>query len=153
MINNFQRSNYFLMLATGAMLIGFAPIFVKWSELSPSSIMFYRMVFTLPFLFILNFYLNKKISFRRIKANPANVRAPPKPSRNRICPTGNADETSFITLSSTANVAIATTIKKLPRKFSFWMLLIGKMVRPDLVEAVFGKLKLLNRRAQQTLES
>ena len=63
MINNFQRSNYFLMLATGAMLIGFAPIFVKWSELSPSSIMFYRMVFTLPFLFILNFYLNKKISF------------------------------------------------------------------------------------------
>ena len=63
MINNFQRSNYFLMLATGAMLIGFAPIFVKWSELSPSSIMFYRMVFTLPFLFILNFYLNKKTSF------------------------------------------------------------------------------------------
>jgi hypothetical protein len=44
MINNFQRSNYFLMLATGAMLIGFAPIFVKWSELTPSSILFYRMV-------------------------------------------------------------------------------------------------------------
>ena len=63
MINNFQRSNYFLMLATGAMLIGFAPIFVKWSELSPSSIMFYRMVLTLPFLFILNFYLNKKMTF------------------------------------------------------------------------------------------
>ena len=62
---------------------------------------------------------NEKISFRRIKANPENVRAPPKPSRNRICPTGNADETSYITLSSTANVAIATTIKKLPRKFSF----------------------------------
>ena len=55
MINNFQRSNYFLMLATGAMLIGFAPIFVKWSELSPSSIMFYRMVFTLPFLVYLKF--------------------------------------------------------------------------------------------------
>ena len=63
MINNFQRSNYFLMLATGAMLIGFAPIFVKWSELTPSSILFYRMVLTLPFLFFLNFYLNKKLWF------------------------------------------------------------------------------------------
>ena len=46
MINNFQRSNYFLMLATGAMLIGFAPIFVKWSELTPSAILFYRMTLT-----------------------------------------------------------------------------------------------------------
>ena len=64
MINNFQRSNYFLMLASGAMLIGFAPIFVKWSELSPSAILFYRMILTLPFLFLLNFYLNKKISFQ-----------------------------------------------------------------------------------------
>ena len=63
MINNFQRSNYFLMLATGAMLIGFAPIFVKWSELTPSSILFYRMALTLPFLFFLNFYLNKKLWF------------------------------------------------------------------------------------------
>ncbi len=43
MIENFQRSNYFFMLAAGAMLIGFAPIFVKWSELSSSSILFYRM--------------------------------------------------------------------------------------------------------------
>ena len=64
MINNFQRSNYFLMLASGAMLIGFAPILVKWSELSPSAILFYRMILTLPFLFLLNFYLNKKISFQ-----------------------------------------------------------------------------------------
>ena len=64
MINNFQRSNYFLMLASGAMLIGFAPIFVKWSELSPSAILFYRMILTLPILFLLNFYLNKKISFQ-----------------------------------------------------------------------------------------
>ena len=61
MIENFQRSNYFIMLAAGAMLIGFAPIFVKWSELSSSGILFYRMFLTLPFLLALNFIKNKTI--------------------------------------------------------------------------------------------
>ena len=63
MTHNFQRSNYFLILATGAMLIGFAPVFVKWSELSPSAISFYRMLLALPFLVLINFILNKKILF------------------------------------------------------------------------------------------
>lgn len=61
MIENFQRSNYFIMLAAGAMLIGFAPIFVKWSELSSSGILFYRMFLTLPFLLALNLIKNKTI--------------------------------------------------------------------------------------------
>jgi drug/metabolite transporter (DMT)-like permease len=64
MAHNFQRSNYFLILATGAMLIGFAPVFVKWSELSPSAISFYRMLLALPFLVLINFILNKKILFK-----------------------------------------------------------------------------------------
>tara|TARA_B100000768_G_scaffold167194_1_gene171124 strand:+ start:676 stop:1572 length:897 start_codon:yes stop_codon:yes gene_type:complete len=66
MTHNFQRSNYFLFIATGAMLIGFAPIFVKWSELSSSAISFYRMFLALPFLILLNYILNKKILFKVI---------------------------------------------------------------------------------------
>ena len=65
------------------------------------------------------YYSYKDPIISRIKASPKNDNAPPTPSKNKICPTGNTDETSFITLSSIANVAIATTIKKLPRKFSF----------------------------------
>ena len=64
MKNNFHRTNYFLVLAFGAMLIGFAPIFVKFSILSSSAITFYRMLLTLPFLFILNYILYKKIKFK-----------------------------------------------------------------------------------------
>ena len=64
MENNFQRSNYFILLAFGAMLIGFAPIFVKWSMLSSSAIAFYRMFFAIPFLFIFNYAANKKFSFK-----------------------------------------------------------------------------------------
>ena len=60
----FQRTNYFILLAFGAMLIGFAPIFVKLSMLSSSAISFYRMFLTLPFLFLLNYILNKKFFFR-----------------------------------------------------------------------------------------
>ena len=60
----FQRTNYFILLAFGAMLIGFAPIFVKLSMLSSSAISFYRMFLALPFLFLLNYILNKKILFR-----------------------------------------------------------------------------------------
>lgn len=61
---NFQRTNYFFILSFGALLIGFAPIFVKWSHLSSSAITFYRMFFTLPFLFIANYILNKNILFK-----------------------------------------------------------------------------------------
>ncbi len=46
------------------MLIGFAPIFVKLSMLSSSAISFYRMFLALPFLFLLNYILNKKFFFR-----------------------------------------------------------------------------------------
>ena len=60
----FQRTNYFILLAFGAMLIGFAPIFVKLSILSSSAISFYRMFLALPFLFLLNYILNKKLLFR-----------------------------------------------------------------------------------------
>ena len=61
---NFHRTNYFLILSLGAMLIGFAPIFVKWSLLSSSAIAFYRMFLTIPFLFALNYLLNGKLKFR-----------------------------------------------------------------------------------------
>ena len=61
---NFQRTNYFLILAFGAVLIGFAPIFVKLSELSSSAITFYRMLLAIPFLFILNFKLNRTFKFK-----------------------------------------------------------------------------------------
>ena len=64
MQKNFQRTNYFILLAFGAMLIGFAPIFVKWSMLSSSAIAFYRMSLTIPFLFILNYVINKSFSFK-----------------------------------------------------------------------------------------
>ena len=55
MKTNFQRTNHFLILTLGAVLIGFAPIFVKWSMLSSSAISFYRMLLAIPFLFLLNF--------------------------------------------------------------------------------------------------
>ena len=64
MESNFQRTNYFILLAFGAMLIGFAPIFVKWSMLSSSAIAFYRMFLTIPFLFILNYLINKRLTFK-----------------------------------------------------------------------------------------
>jgi drug/metabolite transporter (DMT)-like permease len=64
MIKNLQETSYFLMLAFGAMLIGFAPIFVKWSNLSPSAILFWRMLIALPFLITFNFLKNNQILFR-----------------------------------------------------------------------------------------
>ena len=60
---NLQRRNYFLILSFGAMLIGFAPIFVKLSSLSSTAITFYRMFLAIPFLFMLNYKLNKKFFF------------------------------------------------------------------------------------------
>ena len=64
MVNNFQKTNYFLMLSFGAMLIGFAPIFVKWSLLSPSAILFWRMLLALPLLITFNYVVNKQFLFR-----------------------------------------------------------------------------------------
>jgi drug/metabolite transporter (DMT)-like permease len=64
MIKNLQETSYFLMLAFGAMLIGFAPIFVKWSNLSPSAILFWRMLIALPFLITFNYLKNNQILFR-----------------------------------------------------------------------------------------
>ena len=64
MLFNIHRANYFLLLALGATLIGFAPIFVKWSDLSPSWILFYRLLLTLPFLVLLNLFINKRFSFK-----------------------------------------------------------------------------------------
>ena len=63
MKTNFHRTNYFLLLSLGAMLIGFAPIFVKLSLLSSSAIAFYRMFLTIPFLFILNYAINRRYLF------------------------------------------------------------------------------------------
>jgi hypothetical protein len=55
MIKNLQETNYFLMLAFGAMLIGFAPIFVKWSIYHHQQLLFWRMFFALPFLIAFNY--------------------------------------------------------------------------------------------------
>ena len=55
--------NFFILLL-GAGLIGLAPLFVRWSELSPSWILFYRMFFALPFLALINFYYNKSQAFK-----------------------------------------------------------------------------------------
>ena len=63
MKTNFQRTNFFLILTFGAVLIGFAPIFVKFSNLSSSAISFYRMLLAIPFLFLLNYALNKRFRF------------------------------------------------------------------------------------------
>ena len=63
MIKNLQETNHFLMLAAGGMFIGFAPIFVKWSYLSPSAISFWRMFLAIPLLVAFNLLINKKILF------------------------------------------------------------------------------------------
>ena len=64
MLVKLKNINSFIVLSTGAMLIGFAPIFVKWSSLSPSWILFYRMLLALPMLIALNLILNKKFFFK-----------------------------------------------------------------------------------------
>ena len=64
MLKNLQGANFFLILSLGAMLIGFAPVFVKWSELSSSAILFWRMFLALPMLVILNYFLNKTFIFK-----------------------------------------------------------------------------------------
>ena len=70
MLVKLKNINSFIVLSTGAMLIGFAPIFVKWSSLSPSWILFYRMLLALPMLIALNLILNKKffLNFETLEA-------------------------------------------------------------------------------------
>ena len=64
MLKNLQGANFFLILSLGATLIGFAPVFVKWSELSSSAILFWRMLLALPLLAFLNYSLNKTFIFK-----------------------------------------------------------------------------------------
>lgn len=67
---NKNRVNYFFLLSFGAALIGAAPLFVKWSSLSPAWILFYRMFLALPMLCALNFFLFGKffLKFNNIKS-------------------------------------------------------------------------------------
>ena len=54
----------FTQLLIGASLIGLAPLFVRWSELSPSWVVVYRMFLALPMIAILNFYINGRQAFK-----------------------------------------------------------------------------------------
>ncbi len=54
----------FFILCLGASLIGLAPLFVRWSELSPSWNLCYRMFLALPFLALINFYYNGSQAFK-----------------------------------------------------------------------------------------
>jgi len=59
-----KSAKNFFILSLGASLIGLAPLFVRWSELSPSWTMFYRMFLALPFLALINFYYNRSQAFK-----------------------------------------------------------------------------------------
>lgn len=54
---------YFSLLLLGASLIGLAPIFVRFSDMSPSWVVVYRMFLSLPLIALLNFYLNGRSAF------------------------------------------------------------------------------------------
>jgi drug/metabolite transporter (DMT)-like permease len=64
MSSQLKSAQNFFILCLGAALIGLAPLFVRWSELSPSWNLFYRMFLALPFLAILNFYYNGSHAFK-----------------------------------------------------------------------------------------
>ena len=64
MSSQLKSAKNFFILCLGAGLIGLAPLFVKWSELSPSWILFYRMFLALPFLALLNIYFNRSDAFK-----------------------------------------------------------------------------------------
>ena len=64
MSSQLKPAQNFFILLLGAGLIGLAPLFVRWSELSPSWILFYRMFLALPFLAALNFYYNRSEAFK-----------------------------------------------------------------------------------------
>ena len=64
MSSQLKSAQNFFILCLGAGLIGLAPLFVRWSELSPSWILFYRMFLALPFLALLNIYFNRSDAFK-----------------------------------------------------------------------------------------
>ena len=64
MASQLKSAQNLFILMLGAGLIGLAPLFVRWSELSPSWTLFYRMFLALPFLALLNFYYNRSQAFR-----------------------------------------------------------------------------------------
>jgi drug/metabolite transporter (DMT)-like permease len=64
MSSQLKSAQNFFILCLGASLIGLAPVFVRWSELSPSWSLFYRMFLALPFLALLNLYFNRSSAFK-----------------------------------------------------------------------------------------
>src|SRR5260221_1625015 len=50
-----------LMACVGAMLLGFSPIFVRMSDLGPMSTGFYRMLFSLPLLWVWMYWEEKHV--------------------------------------------------------------------------------------------
>ena len=64
MSSQLKSAQNFFILCIGASLIGLAPLFVRWSELSPSWNLCYRMFLALPFLALINFYYNGSQAFK-----------------------------------------------------------------------------------------
>ena len=64
MSSQLKSAQNFFILCLGASLIGLAPVFVRWSELSPSWSLFYRMFLALPFLTLMNLYFNRSAAFK-----------------------------------------------------------------------------------------
>ena len=64
MSSQLKSAKNFFILCFGAGLIGLAPLFVRWSDLSPSWNLFYRMFLALPFLAFINFYFNRAEAFK-----------------------------------------------------------------------------------------
>jgi len=64
MSSQLKSAQNFFILCLGASLIGLAPVFVRWSELSPSWSLFYRMFLALPFLALMNLYFNRSAAFK-----------------------------------------------------------------------------------------
>ena len=64
MSSQLKSAQNFFILCFGAGLIGLAPLFVRWSELSPSWNLFYRMFLALPFLALINIYFNRSDAFK-----------------------------------------------------------------------------------------
>jgi drug/metabolite transporter (DMT)-like permease len=64
MSSQLKSAQNFFILCLGASLIGLAPVFVRWSELSPSWSLFYRMFLALPFLALMNLYFNRSGAFK-----------------------------------------------------------------------------------------
>jgi len=72
MSSQLKSAQNFFILCFGAGLIGLAPLFVRWSDLSPSWNLFYRMFLALPFLALINIYFNRAEAFKLKSKN--NIR-------------------------------------------------------------------------------